>query len=151
MEAAPLAELKKELKHLDTAALHEVVLAMARYKKENKELLTYLLFESFNEQAFIDQINAEVDVMFSEINTNSYYFIKKSVRKIIRHIRKHIRYSKKAETEAALWQYFLKKLTQMRPGYQKDKVLVNIYERQQQAFVKALGKMHPDQRADFEW
>ena len=150
MEAATIAEFKKELKHLDAAALREVVLTLARYKKENKELLTYLLFESFDEQAFIDQINTEVDVMFADINTTSYYYMKKSVRKIIRHIRKHIRYSKQPETEAALWQYFLNKMTQMRPTFQKDKVLINIYERQHQAFVKALDKMHPDQRADFE-
>ena len=150
MEAATIAEFKKELKHLDAAALREVVLTLARYKKENKELLTYLLFESFDEQAFIDQINTEVDVMFADINTTSYYYMKKSVRKIIRHIRKHIRYSKQPETEAALWQDFLNKMTQMRPTFQKDKVLINIYERQHQAFVKALDKMHPDQRADFE-
>ena len=39
MKAASIAELKAELKRVPQAELIETVLRLARYKKENKELL----------------------------------------------------------------------------------------------------------------
>ena len=44
-----LQHIKKEIQHLPTEQLAELMLRLARYKKENKELLTYLLFESHDE------------------------------------------------------------------------------------------------------
>ena len=46
MKASTVSELKEELKHLPPAQLLELCLRLARFKKENKELLTYLLFEA---------------------------------------------------------------------------------------------------------
>ena len=40
-----------------------------------------------------------MDELFEGINTDSYYYIRKSVRKILSQIKKFIRYSKKKETE----------------------------------------------------
>ena len=46
MKAASISEIKTELKGLPPAQLTELCLRLARFKKENKELLTYLLFEA---------------------------------------------------------------------------------------------------------
>ena len=46
MKAATVAQLKKELQFKSQEEIMELCLRLARFKKENKELLTYLLFES---------------------------------------------------------------------------------------------------------
>jgi hypothetical protein len=46
MTFATLAEIKKELQQVDADLLQTLCLRLAKYKKENKELLGYLLFES---------------------------------------------------------------------------------------------------------
>ena len=50
MKAASIAELKKTLVRTETGELLDICLRLARFKKENKELLTYLLYLSENEQ-----------------------------------------------------------------------------------------------------
>ncbi len=46
MKAASIQELKQELQHTSLKEITELCLRLARFKKENKELLTYLLFEA---------------------------------------------------------------------------------------------------------
>ena len=110
MKAVTVKELKTELIDRSHSELMELCLRLSRFKKENKELLTYLLFESSNEHGYINSVKIEIDAQFEMINTKTYYFIKKSVRKILRIIKKYIRYSKNKETEIELLLYFCKKL-----------------------------------------
>ena len=51
-------------------------------------------------------VKKEIDEEFSSINTHSFFYVKKSIRKILRNTKKYIRYSKKKETEAELLLYF---------------------------------------------
>ena len=59
MKAATITEIKKELKFKSSEELALLCLRLSRFKKENKELLTYLLFESEDEEAFIKGIKEE--------------------------------------------------------------------------------------------
>jgi len=68
MEAAPLSLIKHELKTRKPEDLYELCLRLARFKKENKELLTYLLLEAEDEDAFIRMIKSEMDQEFEDIN-----------------------------------------------------------------------------------
>ena len=78
MKTATVKEIKDELNHYSKEELLEYCLRMAKFKKENKELLTYLLFEASNEAFYIEGIKKVVTAQFEEINTKSYYLIKKS-------------------------------------------------------------------------
>src|SRR5438552_8744983 len=103
MKAATVHELKDELSHLPQARLLELCTRLARFKKENKELLTYLLFEAHDEQAYIENVKADMDIHFNEIpKGNSLYLIKKSLRKILRSINKYIRYTGSEQAEIDL-------------------------------------------------
>ena len=53
MKTASVKELKSELEARTSKELIELCLSLSKFKKENKELLTYLLYESENEDAFI--------------------------------------------------------------------------------------------------
>ena len=57
MKAATIHEIKQELVTLKPAALSELCLRLAKFKKENKELLTYLLFEAHNETEYVKSVN----------------------------------------------------------------------------------------------
>ena len=95
MKAASVVEIKKTLEQLDKEHIKQLCLRLARFKIENKELLTYLLFEADDENYYIKGIKEEIEIEFDEVNRKSYYFIKKSIRKILRNTKKNIRYSKK--------------------------------------------------------
>ncbi len=60
------------------AELVEVCARLIKYKKENKELLTYILFESGDETYFIENLKIEVTAMFMEVNVKSMHWAKKN-------------------------------------------------------------------------
>ncbi|WP_299016639.1 hypothetical protein [uncultured Polaribacter sp.] len=150
MKAVTIKQLKDELSHKSATELKDLCLHLARFKKENKELLTYLLFESTDEEGYIATIKEEVDEQFDEINTNSFYYIRKSMRKILAAIKKHIRYSKKKETEAELLLYFCKKLKEFRPSIKRSTRLQGIFDMQLRMAKKAIEKLHEDLQYDFQ-
>ncbi|WP_420603263.1 hypothetical protein [Flagellimonas sp.] len=149
MKASTIAQLKKELQHRSPDELLNLCLRLGRFKKENKELLTYLLFEAGNESGYIESVKAEVDEWFFEINTNSFFYIKKSVRKILRNIKKYIRYSGNKETEVELLLYFCQKLRDFRPSIQNNTALFNLYQRQLTFISKKLDVLHEDLQYDY--
>jgi len=150
MKAATIKELKQELGNRSQKELLELCLRLSKFKKENKELLTYLLYEESDEAAFIQNVKSEIEQEFSLINTTSYYFIKKSVRKILRNTKKYIRYSKKKETEVELLIYFCSELKNMRPSIERNVPLKNILIRQIEAIKKAVSTLHEDLQYDYE-
>lgn len=150
MKAASLKEIKTELNHRTTQELLELCLRLSKFKKENKELLTYLLFESANEEAFIRSIKTKIDEDFESINTKTFYFIKKSVRKILREIKKFIRYSQNKETEVELLLYFCHKLKDFKPSIKRNTTLINLYNRQIEYIQKKVSTLHEDLQYDYE-
>lgn len=149
MKTATITQLKKELAHHSQKELMELCLRLSKFKKENKELLTYLLFEADNEEAFILGIKEEVTLQFETINTTSYYFIKKSVRKILRLVKKYIRYSKITTTEIELLLYFCYELKKVSKPIVKNVTLQNIFDRQIVLIKKAIAKLHEDLQFDY--
>lgn len=149
MKAVSVVNLKKELQYLSSEELTELCLRLSKFKKENKELLTYLLFESHDESGYIKSVQQEIDEQFNLINTNSYFYIKKSVRKILRTIKKYARYSLKKETEVELLLYFCKKLKTFKPSIKNNITLTNIFERQIQLIKKIVSTLHEDLQYDY--
>ena len=149
MKAATVKELRVELNNRSSKELVEICLSLSKFKKENKELLTYLLYEADNETGYIQNVKIEIDSQFEEVNRKSYYFIKKSIRKILRNIKKYIRYSKKKETEIELLIYFCQKLKEFKPSIRKNDVLSNLYFRQINMIKKILPKLHEDLQFDY--
>ena len=84
MKPATITELKKELKYRSQEQLVDYCLAMARFKLESKELLTYLVFESENEVTYIESVKDYITNSFQEINTLNYHYIKKTVASVQR-------------------------------------------------------------------
>lgn len=149
MKAVSIKELKEELANCTPKEIRDLCLRLARFKKENKELLTYLLFESSDEGLYVESIKEEVDLQFEQINMKSPYLIKKSFRKILRTIRKYGRYSQKKETEVELLLFFCTKLKKFTPSIQKNTGLHNFYIRLVDAIRKKVTLLHEDLQFDY--
>lgn len=148
MKIASLSEIKRELRTLPEEALAKICLRLAAYRKENKELLHYILFESIDEDSYVSVIREEVTAAFSEINTSSPYFAKKNIRRILRNLRKQIRYSGNKQTEVELLIHFCESMQALNLPVRDSKVLMNLYDRQIAAIEKALARLHEDLQAD---
>ena len=149
MKAASLNELKIELKTQSHAQLLTICLHLAKYKKENKELLTYLLFEAQDEVAYIKSVKDLVADQFNEINKSNIYFAKKTIRKVLRITNKYIKYSGSRQTEVELLLFFCKKVKQLNLRIQTSTTLTNLYLRQIKKIEKALATMHEDLQYDY--
>lgn len=149
MITANVSALKKELQQCTHEELIEMCLRLSKFKKENKELLTYLLFEAHNEDFYVAAVKEQIDLQFNSVNTSSYYFIKKSVRKILASVKKHIRYSGQKETEIELLLYFLLKLKKLRPSYKNNTVLTNSFNTQVKLIQKKMLLLDEDLQYDY--
>lgn len=149
MKAASIKELKLELNIRSQKELTELCMRLSKFKKENKELLTYLLFEQDDETSYIKNVKSEIREEFKLINTASYFYIKKSIRKILRNVKKYIKYSKKKETEVELLMYFCYEFKNTIPFIEKNITLDNIYKRQIETIKKALTSLHEDLQYDY--
>jgi len=150
MKAATVNEIKQELKELNATQLAELCLRLARFKKENKELLTYLLFEAHNLPAYIHSVKDQIDEDFAQINTTNIYFAKKTLRKILRIANKYIRYtgSKEAETEILL--YYCTNFKGLKISWHKSTALTNLYNAQLKKINAAIATMHEDLQHDYQ-
>ena len=149
MKATTIHELKSELTNIPAEQLIDLCVRLAKFKKENKELLTYLLFEAFDEQVYVENIKTQMQQQFEAINTSSVYFVKKSLRKILRMLNKYIRYTGNAETEVKLLLYFCNTLKNSGLPVQKNPVIKNMYQNQLKKISKAIATMHEDLQYEY--
>lgn len=149
MKAVTVKEIRQELECKSPKELRELCLRLSRFKKDNKELLTYILFESSDEASYVTSVKSEVDEQFALINRKSNYLTKKGLRKILQFIRKNIRYSLKKETEIELLVYFCMKLRRFTPDVQYNTGIRKIYDKQIDTIVKKIALLHEDLQFDY--
>jgi len=149
MKAATVKEIKSELESLSNEELITICQRLARFKKENKELLTYLLFEAYDENSYIAAVKSTIDTGFDEMNKTSLYIAKKNLRKIIRTASKFIRYSGNESTEVEILIYLCNKIKTSELALDKSTVMKNMYASLLKKIHKAISTMHEDLQYDF--
>jgi hypothetical protein len=150
MKAVSVKEISQELLNRSPKELRDLCLRLSRFKKENKELLTYLLFESSDEESYIESVKKEIDRQFEDVNRKSPYFIKKGIRRILLNTKKYTRYSQNKKTEVDLLIYYCLKLKKFTPSVQKNKAIRNLYARQIETIREKLSSLHEDLQYDYE-
>ena len=150
MKSGALSDIKKELQELEPKQLAELCIALAKYKKDNKEYLDYLLFEAHDKSGFVTQVKQEVDKQFEELHhdTNLYY-AKKSLRKILRIINKYIKYIGDKAIAAELHIYFCLKLKQSKIPIEKSARLVNLKAGELKKIKALIDSLHEDLQYDY--
>ena len=56
MKPVTIKKIKDELNYKTSQELIELCLLLSKFKKENKELLTYLLFDKDDEEMYINKV-----------------------------------------------------------------------------------------------
>ena len=150
MKAATLNNIKKDLEKRDVNELVDYCLRMAKFKKENKELLGFLLFESGDINDYVVNVKAETEDLFAEINKTSIYYVKKSVRRILKIVNKHIRFSMSKQAEIELLIHFCNCMITHSIPINESVQLNNLYKTQLKKIEEALPLLHPDLQYDFK-
>jgi len=151
MKTASLSDLKKEISHLSNKELVDLCIALAKYKKENKEFLDYLIFESHNTPDFVKEIRKEMDAFFTELSLQAnLYYVKKSLRKLLRIISKYSKYIGDKGISAELLIYFCLKLKESGIPFHKSQLIVNMYEQQVKKIHTLIHSLHEDLQSDFQ-
>ena len=150
MKPASISTLRKELDLLPPKELAQLCLRLAKYNKENKELLSYLIFDAENEEGFIKGVKAQIKSQFEEINTSSMFYVRKSIRKILRITNKYIRYSGQKQTEVELLLFFCQTMKASGIKYQRVTSMNNLYQNQVMKIKKAVATLHEDLQFDYQ-
>ena len=150
MNSPKLIDIKKALKHCSNEQLIEITTQLAKHKVENKELLHYLLFDAENESLFVENIKAYMEEEFNDINAKNYYWMRKSIRKVLKNTKKYIRFSKNKATEIELLLHFLAQMLQLKPNILNDNRLRNLYERNLLFVDKKISGVHEDLQYDYQ-
>jgi hypothetical protein len=150
MKAASLAEIKAALKEKTPTQVMELCLRLARHKKDNKELLTYLLFEADDKHGYIESIKREMEESFDEMNMGNLFWVKKSLRKVLRTINKYIKYAGDKQMEAELRIYFCSLIKKAKINIQKSPLILNLYKGQLKKIEAALDTLHEDLQHDYD-
>ena len=149
MNAASVKEIKTGLEQLTQKELVEACLRLVKFKKENKELLTYLLFEEGNEAGYIGNVKESLALLFEDVNRANLYFAKKTLRKIVRTANKYIKYSKEPSTEAEILLFVAGEILLLNLNMRKNTALENIYLSVIKKIKKAVSSMHEDLQYDY--
>ncbi len=149
MTSLSVQELKQELAGLKPAELVNIILRLARFKKENKELLTYLLYHAQDEEGFIQLVKQEIGELFTTVNHTQLYFAKKTLRKILRVINKNARYSGNKQTDTELRLFFCRQLKTSGIPFETNTALNNLYNGQLKKIRTSMAAMHEDLQHDY--
>ncbi|WOK09549.1 hypothetical protein RT717_12960 [Imperialibacter roseus] len=150
MSAYSISHIKKELQVLDPEQLRQVILRLGKYKVENKELLSYLLFKAHDEAIFIEEVKEGIDESLSTLNDSNLYWAKKTIRKALRFANKNIRYSGIKETEVEIRIYFCQQMKATGLPFQRSTTLDNLYIGQLKKIEKVLSTLHEDLQFDYQ-
>ena len=148
MKTPSLNELKKELEYKDKTELLSFCMRLVKFKKENKELLAFLLFEESDINTYIENIKQETTEYFGGINSSNIYFIKKGLRKILRLVSKQIKFAGSKQAEAEILIHFCNNILEFSIPLHKSRQLLNIYQTQLNKIDSALATLHPDLQYD---
>jgi len=140
--------LKKELSSRAPKELIEICLSLAKLKVENKEMLTYLLFDAENPIAYAQRLKQDINAHFEVLNLH-YYYATKSLRKVLRLIVKYSRFTKNKQGEIELLLHFGSKFIATIEKDTKHYPLLGLLLRSLNKSRLLIQKLHEDLRYDY--
>jgi len=149
METASLKQIKSQLELQSHDDLVDICLRLGKFKTDNKDLLTYLLFEATDEENYIKSVKIKLDDLFDNVNVAQLYIAKKNLRKIIRTVNKYTRYTNNIETEILLLIHVFDRFSSLGIDFKKSKVIDNMRAVVQKKADKLINNLHEDLQYDF--
>lgn len=149
MKPEKLSNIKRELSGRTVQELTEICLRLAKYKKDNKELLNYLLFDGTDPLGYSERVKLFLEEDFKTLHKH-YYHSTKALRKIIRLLNRYANYtsSKQVEVELLLW--FCINFLLYADLRSSHKPLQGLLIRQLERISKLLPRLHEDLQFDYQ-
>lgn len=148
MKTHGIAEIKKTIKNISHAELSEICLKLARFKKDNKEYVHFLLYEASNPLEYAEQVMESLHDPLTNLNRHPSLKVKE-LRKHLRVLSRHIRYTSSLEVEITLLIWFLEMMVAHAGVRQSNKALYTLFIRQLEKIRKAFPKLHEDLQFDY--
>lgn len=149
MKPASVKEIKSAIEGLPQQALMELCLRLVKFKKENKELATYMLFDADDEAGYVQGVKQDIDELFTTVNMSAPYFAKKTYRKILRAANRYIKYSQAETTAAEILLHVAAGMFAQRKEIRRSNALQNIYLNLVKKIEKELQSLHEDLQYDY--
>ena len=150
MKAASAKEIKDALQDLPQSELLALCLRLSRFKKENKELLTYLLFEAADEENYAVELKNFIDNEFEILPERSAYLAKKSIRRIIRSVNRFLKYTDVKTTAVDVLICLCKQLRKQARIYKESIAVQKIYKSHLKKVETIISTLHEDLQFDYE-
>jgi DNA polymerase III gamma/tau subunit len=144
-----LTTLKKELTQRSEKELMEICIRLAKLKKENKEMLAYLLYEAEDPLNYAERVKEEIEDHFDSLSTAQYQSVKQ-LRKTLRLITKYVRFTASKQGELELQLHFIRQFIEnIEPGVSwapLQQLLFRTVNKSRQL----IGKLHEDLQYDYK-
>ncbi|MEO8584113.1 MAG: hypothetical protein ABI415_09970 [Flavitalea sp.] len=150
IKAASVDEIKKELLQLPPKKAMDLVLRLARFKKENKELLSYLLFESGDTPGYIQSIEIQVKEQLDYLGSLKTSDQKKGSRKILRLINRQAKYIGTKEAHVQMLHFYCVHFAEIFGYPELASTLATIFFQQVKKITQLLPEVDEDLRHDYE-
>ena len=149
MVAASAKTLKETLETKNNTELKELINRLLKFKKENKELATYLLFYENEEHEFVADAKSAILAQFEEVNTKTVFYAKKGLRKMLRIATKFSKYSSEKTTTVDLGIYIATLLMTLPTHLKKSPLIKNMYGSNLKKNNTTLQTLHEDIQFDY--
>lgn len=149
MKSESINTIKKQLLTLEPQELTLICLRLAKYKKETKELLSYLVFECKDESQYVANVQAFCLEMFQDFNVRNSYVLMKGLRKTAKQVVKYMKFTENEVSKVEILIYFIE-LAQ--PIVKKNDLLnfQNFYISQYKKLDVLYNKLQEDYQYDFK-
>ena len=108
-----------------------------------------MLFQSNDEQAFVEMVKDFISNEFESVNRFNLYFAKKTIRKILRIANKHIKHTASKDVEVQVLIHFCATMELSGIPFKKNTALANLYQSQLNKIEKVISSMHEDLQYDY--
>ena len=149
MKAASAKDIKEALQNLPESELLALCLRLSRFKKENKELLTYLLFEAADEESYVQELKSFIELEFEALPEKSAYLAKKSIRRIIRSVNRYLKYTDVKTTSVEVMISLCRQLRRLAKIYRESVAIQKIYSSHLKKVETIISTLHEDLQFDY--
>ncbi|MFN8337587.1 MAG: hypothetical protein U0T36_01055 [Saprospiraceae bacterium] len=149
MKSASLSQIKKELAEYSPNQMIELIIRLMKHKVENKELVSYLLFDADDIAEFLSLIKMEIDEIISQLDFREGFHSKRGLKKCLRSITKYSKFMASKDAEVELLVHFCKVVRTKCGQHYCPKPIQLIFHQTIEKIKKLLPSVHEDLQNDY--
>lgn len=150
MKSYSLNDIKKEITHLQQKDLIQLCVNVAKFKKENKDYISFILFESHNKRAYLEDVKNDIKSQIISFEGNYFkYDFKKKLRVLKSFLVRNNKYLNDKALSVEMYIFLCNELRQDGYPYMKHGEFDTFYGQQIKKISNFIATLHEDLRYDF--